>query len=472
MPQFSQKQVQVLKHLASLFNVGERSGDAAITDGQLVIFGSLILQVKNRIVIICPTQYGKTLWVALACIVLTCLMRKRVAIVAPSDAKAKLTMRYYIEHLGDNPLFFKKLEKDTRLERLRQEESKQRIILRNGGGIFVISAQQRNASKSIEAAMGEGAEVVILDEGCLIQDDTEATIFRMIAGKGSSAMYCKIGNPFYTEPPHSHFLATWNNPDYLRIFIDYQQALSEGRYTQEFIDEAKSKPLFDILFGCEFPGIDVVDTLGYRPLVLPDDIKYGVIPEELKAEIAAARIECANNGGIFIPPKLGIDVAAGGDFNTFKVRWHKKACGVGRNQLKDTMANVPIIERLIEEWGILPEDVNIDDIGVGKGLTDRCHEKGLNVNGVTVGNASPDPNYLNLRAYLYWSTGQWVKDKDARLDEDNCWQQLTWVKYKVDSDRKIKIEPKEALKKRTKKSPDDAEALMLTFYEPPFIGFA
>jgi hypothetical protein len=35
----------------------------------------------------------------------------------------------------------------------------------------------------------------------------------------------------------------------------------------------------------------------------------------------------------------------------------------------------------------------------------------------------------------------------------------------------VKIEPKEDLKKRSGKSPDFAEALMLTFYERTIIGF-
>jgi phage I-like protein len=37
-----------------------------------------------------------------------------------------------------------------------------------------------------------------------------------------------------------------------------------------------------------------------------------------------------------------------------------------------------------------------------------------------------------------------------------------WIKYKVSSDKVIQIEPKQQLKARTGKSPDVAEALMLT----------
>ena len=69
--------------------------------------------------------------------------------VAPTSEKAKEIMRYYIQHLGDNRMFFKQLDAKSRLDRLKQEESKLRIVLNNGGGIYTLSVDQRNYSKSI-----------------------------------------------------------------------------------------------------------------------------------------------------------------------------------------------------------------------------------------------------------------------------------------------------------------------------------
>ena len=213
-----------------------------VTVGQLEIFYRIVYRRSNRVQIITPTQYGKSLFVALGCIVVSCIQDRVVAVVAPKTEKAKIIMRYYIEHLGDNPIFYTQLEKDTKLERLRMEENKERIILRNGGGIFVISANASNSIKGFEAAMGSGAELVVIDEASLIPDEIEATIFRMIAGK-KDGFYCKIGNPFY----RNHFLKSWNDINYDKVFIDYEQGLNEGRYTREFIDEAKRKPHFDFL---------------------------------------------------------------------------------------------------------------------------------------------------------------------------------------------------------------------------------
>lgn len=454
--------------LIRLFELDGVPADKKVTEGQLRIFAAIVFRFSKRVEIICSTQYGKTLWVALAAIIVACIQGEIIAIVAPTNEKAKLLMRYFIDHLGDDVLFHGKLEINTKLERLKQEESKERIILQNGGGIFVVSAQQRNAKKSIEAAMGQGAKIVVGDEFCLIEDNTEATIFRMIGGKGPDAFYCKIGNPFYIAPPNSHFKETWDNPTYEKIFIDYHVALAEGRYTPEFIEEAKKRPLFDILFACEFPPEDTIDSRGYRKLVLSDWIKYGITLERVQ-QLMAKEIE--EKGKLTIKPKLGCDIGAGGDWNTYVLRWGKFMVLAGANQSSDTMTNVAEIERIVEENMIDWEDVNIDDIAVGKGVYDRLRERDRPVTGVTAGEPAGDSEtFMNMKAELYWELRKWIMRDDVRMDERPEWTQLTWILYKVNSEKKVKIEPKEDLKKRTNKSPDYAEGAMLTFAERDFVG--
>jgi len=472
LPTFGKKARKRILDLASFFNVEGGRGDKKITEGQIHIFGAIVLRKHNRVQIICSTQYGKSLWVALAALILTCVYGKVVVIVAPSKDKAKIIMRYYIDHLADDIIFFNKLDKKSRLEKLRMEENKERIMLNNGGGIFVISTDEKNSKKSLEAAMGQGAEVVIGDEFCLVSDNTESTIFRMIAGKGPQARYIKIGNPFYSAPPNSHFLKTWLQVNlYHRIFIDYHQALKEGRYQQDFISESKSKPLFDILYECHFPDLSVMDKDGFRLLVLPDQVKFGVTPEILKAAMAKAKEE---QGGVLkIRPKLGGDIGGGGDWNVYVVRWNRMACVVRQNKSNDTMTNVSLVQELMEEYGIAMEDVNLDDIGIGRGVSDRLKELGIAINPVNVGEPAvfAPESFANLKAELCWEARKWVMAEDSRLDKRDEWVQLTWLKYKTLSDRKVQMEAKADLKARTGASPDFAEAFYLTFAEQPYIGF-
>jgi len=316
--------------------------------------------------------------------------------------------------------------------------------------------------------MGEGAEVVVLDEANLIGDRTEATVFRMISGK-KNGIYCKIGNPFYSLPPYTHFKASWNNPNYFKIFIDYERGLQEGRYTESFIEEARNKPMFDILYRCEFPDEDIVDERGYRLLVYSTNIKYGITKDRLKEIIKKDKEQ-----GKLKTLKLGCDIGGGGDYNVYVLRYRNFAIICGYNKSNDTMTNVAEIERIIKEFPDLDEDnIAIDDIGIGRGVVDRLKEKGIDVNGVSVGGKSNKPDlFMNLKAELYWKTKKWLEKDESRLEESDKWEQLLWIKYKTNSERQIKIESKDDLKKRTGKSPDFAEALMLTFYNNSSPGIA
>lgn len=446
------------KNIANLFKVQQpdgtvlRGGDALV-GGQLEIFYAIVFLPANRVNINCCTQYGKSLTVALACVYLTCIKNRKVAVVAPTDKKTKLIMRYYIDHLGDNPLFYSQLEANTRMERLRQEGSKERIILKHGGGIYGISAQAGNASKSIESAMGEGADIVIMDEACLIPDQTEATIFRMIAGRGKHGAYVKIGNPFYSDPPFSHFKKSSVSLKYLQVFIDYKQALAEGRYDQDFIDDAREKPLFDILYECLFPAEEEMDEKGYRRLLTLDQIRSTMIesaPDDLV--------------GVF---RLGADIGRGGNYNAYVGRDDEYMWLYGKNRSNDLMTNVTEIKNAEADMAM------IDDTGVGGGVTDRCIEESLRVMPIQSGGSASDKKiFKNLRAECFFRWKQWLLagGKMEALDE---WFLLSEIKWKIDSSGKFMLESKDDMKKRMRQqlvslgstSPDVVDAGSFTFAE-------
>src|SRR3990167_10123691 len=65
-----------------------------VTEGQVEIFHTLLYRPKNRAIINCCTQFGKSLFTALACIVISCVQKKIVAIIAPTEEKTKIIIRY------------------------------------------------------------------------------------------------------------------------------------------------------------------------------------------------------------------------------------------------------------------------------------------------------------------------------------------------------------------------------------------
>lgn len=429
--------------LLKLFKIDGEPADTKVTEGQLEIFHAIVSRKWNRVQITSSTQYGKSLFVALGCIILSCIEGELISIVAPTNAKADIIMRYYISHLSDHYLFHSQLEKETSIEKLQMETKKDRVTLKNKGGIFTLSVQAGNTQKGFQAAMGEGSKIVIQDESALIPDEIETTIYRMIVGKKDN-VYIKIGNPFY----RNHFYKSSVNPGYHQIFIDYHRAIAEGRYTAADIEEAKGKPFFNILYGCIFPDESAMDTKGWTRLFPEALVKHTTRPDVIA----------------YGESRLGCDIAeGGGDWNAFVVRTANSAKVVEKFQSPDTMMTTGKIIQTGRDLKVFDHNWFIDRLGVGKGVYDRLREQRYRPFPVAFSNTAQDETqFANQRAECYWKAYQWLNE-GGTLDPHKDWEQLTWIRYKVDSKGRIQIIPKDELRKEGLPSPDTADAFVSTF---------
>lgn len=422
-----------------------------LSDNQREIFNLIVYQMHPRNQIIAPTQYGKSLTVALGVLIRALFWDERFIILAPTEKKAGIIMNYVIEHCFDDPLFLERLELEqgVNLDRLRRERSRNNLTFRGGGGVMTLTLDARNQKRSIEAAMGFGSNRVILDESSLIDDQLYATVKRMLGGYTyKDTFLLEIGNPFY----RNHFLRTWQDSSYNKIFIDYHTGLHEERYSPEFIDEMRNEAFFDVFYECKFPEENAIDERGYRLLITNEQLT-NAFSDSIEQDDEL---------------KLGADIGGGGDFNVYVLRNRKYAWIESKNRSNDTMTNVSEIQRiLLEHPELKPENIFIDDIGVGRGVTDRLKELDFAVNGVSVGEKAQDnTKYKNLKAESYWGLRRWIA-AGGRIKKDDNFLQLTWIKYKVNTDKVLQMESKEELLRRMGKSPDYAEALMLTFVPQP-----
>lgn len=454
-----QKIEKLIVQTPKLFRINGK--EAEFSPNQQKIFNLIVGQQYPRCQIIAPTQYGKSLTVALAILMRTALAGDRFTILAPSEKKAGIIMEYVIDHCFDNAKFMDRLELEPNvtLDRLRRERSRNHLTFKGNGGVQILTLDSRNSKRSIEAALGFGGNRLILDESSLIDDPLYATVKRMLGGyQYRDTFLLEIGNPFY----RNHFYRTWHDDSYHKIFIDYNIGLKEGRYSPEFIEEMRQEAFFDVFYECRFPDEDTIDSKGYRQLITTEELEAAFI----------GTLQVDKNMRL----KLGVDVAGGGDYNVFTLRQGDKSWVETTNRSNDTMTNVNEVVRLIDEYTLtvngqkkrllLPEEVYIDDIGIGRGVTDRLIEMGYNVNGISVGETPQDKTkYKNKKAENYWLAQQWVK-AGGKILKRNEWHQLTWIKYKVSTDKVLQIESKQDLKQRTGKSPDFAEAFMLTFSAP------
>ena len=167
------------------------------------------------------------------------------------------------------------------------------------------------------------------------------------------------------------------------------------------------------------------------------------------------------------PLLMGVDVARyGDDESVIRMRRGRDArtLPVTRYKGKNTMELAQEVAVLIDRYN--PDAVFVDGGGVGGGVVDRLKQLGYRVIEVQSGEkAHDDEKYLNKRAEMWGELRDWlvygcIDNDDALIDD------LTGPEYALHVKGQIKLESKDAMKKRGLRSPDDADALALTFAEP------
>jgi hypothetical protein len=166
---------------------------------------------------------------------------------------------------------------------------------------------------------------------------------------------------------------------------------------------------------------------------------------------------------------MGVDIAAGGANQTIAaMRWGPVVRLVHCSSFENTMQTVGELAMVIDKYG--PERVSIDVVGLGKGVHDRLKEQGYPVLPY-VGGAEvlPEENglkFLNRRAQDHWHFRDLLEEGYPDLEDDERLAgQFSGIRYETKSDKTIKIESKDEMRRRSFHSPDKAEAVIMAFAE-------
>lgn len=228
-------------------------------------------------------------------------------------------------------------------------------------------------------------------------------------------------------------------------------------------DSSRVDPSYPAQIAAEY-GLDSnvyrVRVLGEFPTADDDTL----IPLEL---VEAAKMRDVDVTARLMPV-WGLDVARYGDCRTALAKRQGNTLHEIKSWAKrDLMEVAGIVQYEYEDArsDMKPAEILIDAVGLGAGVLDRCREMRLPVRGVNVGEtASGRDKYANLKAELWWRAREWFDAKDCRIvDNDTLIGQLCTVKYGFTSSGRIKVEGKEEMQARGLKSPDEADAFILTF---------
>ena len=211
--------------------------------------------------------------------------------------------------------------------------------------------------------------------------------------------------------------------------------------------------------------------------------KYGIDSDEVKVRVRGIFPAQSFNGFISVETArmaierellvdhqagliMAIDVARyGNDSSVIGFRQGRDARSIPSKKFKG-LSLVKLADIAMREADIhRPDAIVVEATGVGAGLVDIMRDRGYKIVEVHPGAAAEKYDlYVNRRAE-YWSIMRdWLFDEGCISDNGDLFTQLTTILYSMDRhEQRVKLEPKEEMKKRGLPSPDDADMLALTF---------
>jgi hypothetical protein len=166
-----------------------------------------------------------------------------------------------------------------------------------------------------------------------------------------------------------------------------------------------------------------------------------------------------------MPIVIGADVARyGDDKSVIAVRQGRKILDMQVYAGLDTMAFAHKVSIAIRKFK--PVATFVDVVGVGAGVVDRLRMLGYDIIEVNGGEKAREPErYADKRAEMWVDMRDWLHGADIP-DTVDLYEGLIQLQYFFDDKERLRLERKADMKARMEKSPDEADAIALTFAEP------
>ena len=171
------------------------------------------------------------------------------------------------------------------------------------------------------------------------------------------------------------------------------------------------------------------------------------------------------------PVVWGLDVARFGNDKSVLVRRRGRVVqGIRRWNKVDTQFLAQEVWADAQQATPKPDQICVDDVGVGGGVTDRLRElargTGISIEGAIANASCADGRNGNARTKWWDDMKEWFEDEPVSIPNDNeLKSQITSLRYGFRKGVRM-LESKDDAKKRGIKSPDVADALALTFAKP------
>jgi phage terminase large subunit len=310
------------------------------------------------------------------------------------------------------------------------------------------------SARTSRAEQPEALQGVHSDNVMLVADEASGVpeaVFEAAAGSmsGHNALTILLGNPVRSSgfffDTHNRLKDEW--------WTKRVSCIDSARVSKEYVDDMKSRygeesNAFRIRVLGEFPKSDD-DT------IIPMDLLESAKHRDTRAYEDA-------------PIIWGLDVARfGSDSSVLCKRQSNVVHTLERWRNLDLMQLTGAVVAQYEacDHKNRPTEILVDSIGLGAGVVDRLRELKLPARGINVSESpAMGATYLNLRAELWHKAKAWLEKRDCKIpNNEDLIGELATVRYTFTSNGKIKIESKDDIRRRGLKSPDMADAFVLTF---------
>lgn len=297
--------------------------------------------------------------------------------------------------------------------------------------------------------------IVVFDEASAIDDTIWEVTEGALTDTDTEILWIAFGNPTRNTGRFRECFRK-HRDRWLHIHVDSRDSAitNKAQLAQWVQDYGEESDFVKVRVRGEFP--DATDTQ--------------LISAELVRQAKARRFVEQDVSGA--PVILGVDIArGGGDFSAVWLRRGLLARRLFKGHTPDSMVFADRVASLIQEHR--PDAVFLDMGAMGAPVLDRLMQLGFGhvVHGVHFGAAPTEPGmYLNRRAEMWHSIARWLESggglpwegPEAQDIEDD----LTSPEYFYNSRGLLQLESKEDMKERGLPSPDDGDALALTFAAP------
>lgn len=204
-----------------------------------------------------------------------------------------------------------------------------------------------------------------------------------------------------------------------------------------------------------------------RRYQVAEKAKQARLSEQQNVDADSVRLSVEDEPDEEAPLIMAVDVARfGDDDSVIFLRKGKIAKMRGRWNGLTTDRLASIVAHEIME--LQPDAVFIDAVGIGAGVFDQVTALGFDVIEVNAGvKALDERSYFNRRIEMWDAMRKWLRKGGMIEPDDKLQQGLTAPEYGFSGRaQQMQLESKDDMKARGQSSPDEADALSMTFYQP------